>query len=304
MTNLGSKALLVSMHATCWSAKKVDADVSRSATDAYGADAEAGRFLKNLIQNEHLEEVKKLQRQARSTHTVLTMPWDDRGARLLPIQNHTEYQQTMDDLILKMSAEKKRFMGTYGDSIENARVALGRMFHEEEYPSVDGIDERIGMTYEFSPVPDRSHLESLVGSVPEITLESLRQATDRQVQIKLTEATNWLYGWVHEIATYVEDRLTPDPETGRPKVFQVTMVKHLERLSANLDGFNMIEDPMLKRIAEDLEPVVDSIGGNANRLREGSCDFSNLAHDRTYWWAKHTVKTLDTYFGVMKEVSC
>ena len=53
MTNLGSKALLVSMHATCWSAKKVDADVSRSATDAYGADAEAGRFLKNLIQNEH-----------------------------------------------------------------------------------------------------------------------------------------------------------------------------------------------------------------------------------------------------------
>ena len=60
--------------------------------------------------------------EARKTHYHHTLPWDDVGARLLPVANYERYTAALDNLIERMLTERSRFIADYDYQVEQGET--------------------------------------------------------------------------------------------------------------------------------------------------------------------------------------
>ena len=84
--DITEKAMLASLHIRQWAARKHDKAVSREVNTHYGSQADAGRFNKVLATKEALKEIQTVVSAARGFHLEQTLPWGERGERLLPVR--------------------------------------------------------------------------------------------------------------------------------------------------------------------------------------------------------------------------
>jgi len=61
----------------------------------HAAASDAGKFVKNLLPDEAIEPIKKLDGEIRQFHYDNTVPWGDDGLRLLPILRYDPYMEKM-----------------------------------------------------------------------------------------------------------------------------------------------------------------------------------------------------------------
>lgn len=82
---ISSSSMLVELNISCWTGQRIDKTVTRQVTNDNSATADAGQFRKNLMAGTSLrKELADYAASCRLRHNQLTMPWADRGPRLLP----------------------------------------------------------------------------------------------------------------------------------------------------------------------------------------------------------------------------
>ena len=82
------------------------------------------------------------------------------------------------------------FLNDYGHHISQARLDLGRLFNEAEYPTADQIHDRFSIHYRITPVPDAGTF------TPDLTTaetQRIRNDIQTQIQDKLTDGISDLY---------------------------------------------------------------------------------------------------------------
>ena len=82
---LNKKAILVTLSLSSFSPRKTDKRVTSQVLNQHSAASDAGKFVKNLLPDEAIEPIKKLDGEIRQFHYNNTVPWCDDGLRLLPI---------------------------------------------------------------------------------------------------------------------------------------------------------------------------------------------------------------------------
>lgn len=251
-SDVRSQSMLVSLHIKKWGISKKDEEVTKTATNQYGADASAGNFSKKLLPKKAVEDINKIATEARQLHLELTMPWKDDGRRLLPIGNYHDYRQRMNLLHQKFNDAVEEFTANYGTYVAEARDTLGAMFKEGEYPEVDTLKTKYSFRYDVEPLPNG--MDARLDIDETALAEFQKEVEDRTAQL-INESYQSV---LKETATALKEfgERLQNYGTEESRVFKDALVINTQRIIESLKACNIFGNQEVAAIQAELEAVV------------------------------------------------
>ena len=290
-SNLCDKAILVSLRISGWRATVYDQQVSAEIARLHNASPDAGRYTKVLLPKEVLQPVQHCESMARKAHYLLTLPWDQRGYRLLPILLYAEYRQQLDHWKEARVQARQQLLARYAAEVAAAALRLGDMFRPGEYLSGAALERRLVMEYSFLPVPDAAHF---VADLAEEEAQRIRADLHTQLAAQLRGGVQDLYDRLQEAVSQCQDRLALDPD-GTGRVFRDTMLTRLRELTRVVPQLNITDDPRLADMCAQIQRALDGVA--SDHLRVTSPAFDPAAHRRVSTQIDDLSDQFAGYFG-------
>ena len=259
--SLQNKATRAILSISEWSAKAPDKNIARKAETDNDAVAGTVTARKKLLPNcpEH-DAVLKFNNALRMWHYEQTLPWDDAGGRVLPAGNVLHYMDTLRERIIEGEALVDAFVAVYPSYYEKARFDLGALFDEAVYPSPSFIRSKFSYRYSVEPIADLSQLKAFGNVFSDEDIEAAKQAE----QARVAQAMDDVWARIHKQVSNAVLRLsTPIGEKG--SVFQESLVTNAQELADLLPRLNLMGDPKLNDIANELKVTLASY--NVGHLR-------------------------------------
>ena len=256
--SISNSAMLVELNISCWTGQRVDLAATTKVTDEARAVSDAGQFKKNLTAGTTLrKEIADYAALCRTWHNGRTMPWSDRGPRLLPTSMFFDYKK-------EINARRDYFMGkvdafceAYPQLLADAPRHLGDLFNPADYPSVEDVRNKFGFQLVFSPVPESGDFRLQAG---ESDLAELRQQYEDAYDARVKDAMQSAWDKVHDMLTKMSEKLTePEGEGAKNKLFHTTFLTNVDELCGLLTHFNVTKDPQLEQVRRDLERMVHGV---------------------------------------------
>ena len=241
-----------------WTGNKIDKDASRKVTDDNYAAAEAGHFRKNLMAGTgKRKEIADMAARCRLWHNTRTLPWADRGGRLLPTSMFLDYKQQLDRMRDQFEAAVAEFIDEYPQLVQNARMHLGNLFKPEDYPSQEEVASKFGFRVVFSPVPDSGDFRL---DIPAQELEQMKQDYDSAFNDRIADAMREPWERLHGMLTRMSEKLTePEGDSEIKRRWHDTFVTNATDLCAMLTHLNLTKDPKLEAARRDLERAISNV---------------------------------------------
>jgi hypothetical protein len=247
--DLLTRAMLVNLSISSWSASKYDKKVTRETNAAHGAAENAGRYNKSLMPDD-AESYQKLQKHIANVrqdiHYAQTLPWSDTGWRLLPIKNYQAYTDAIRTAQHTFDTLRDEFISDYPTLRENARVKLNGMYNERDYPRY--IGDRYSMAVEYSPVPSGTDFRVTLSSDE---IETISARTEERVKQAFQDAMTGPKGAVtrlYEVVANIQAKLS-DPKG----IFRDTLIGNARELCDILTRLNVTDDPALETLRRQTE---------------------------------------------------
>jgi hypothetical protein len=242
---IATSAMLVELSISCWTARKLDKRVSNQVDAENSTRVRAGNYHKNLLAGtQKLENIVKFAANARAWHAFNTLPWSDKGMRLLPMANFLTYKERLNELDSEYNALVQDFLVSYPDLVSAAAFQLGSLFDRNEYPEVDDIAGKFRFNYVFTPVPTAGDFRIDINEQAKAELEE-RYQNDFDDRIKGAMKEAW--SRLHECLSHVSERLEDNGEEGKRKVFRDSLVGNAHELVDMLKILNVTQDAELER---------------------------------------------------------
>jgi len=264
--SISDRAVLVQLNISSWGTERLDKSQTERINLLNNADSKAGKVHKDLMCGTTLaKDIDLHVGRSRLWNHQNTMPWQDRGARLLPTSLFLSYKSEMNSKENKFETMVNRFIPNYAAAKQTAMNYLGSMYREEDYPDVDDIASKYKWTLSVDPIPSSGHF---CLDIPAEDLENVRKSCDDIVEQKVAEAMRKPWEDLHTMLTGMSGKLQKvDELNGTPKRFHETFVTNALDLCKLLNHMNITNDPQLDKARHQLELVlagtdVDDIKGN------------------------------------------
>lgn len=255
--NITEKAMLASLHISCWNARKHDVRVSKEVDNQYSSH-NAGRFNKLLASKEALKAIQTVVSSARTFHNEQTLPWGERGERLLPSRNYSHYSQRMRAYKQAFDEAVQSFVANYPNVIMEARWALGGLFQPEDYPPESEIRNKFAFESQISPVPVSDDFRVSLGRDE---VETIKADIQKRLEASHAIATRDLWKRLYDVVSHMVERLS-DPEA----VFRDSLVGNIVKLTELLPRLNLNDDPGLEQMRRRIEATL--CGYSPEQLRQ------------------------------------
>jgi hypothetical protein len=272
MTNhiagIARSAMLVDLNISTYSGRKQDRATQKEVTLSKGSgSSKAASVYKNLFAEcKELDEVIKFQARARGEHYRLTLPWDDRGARLLPTAQLLNYKATMNRYQSEFQLLVDTFLDKYDTLVAAAAFQLGTLFDRNEYPDRDKVARRFSMEVTFVPLPISGDFRLDVESAVQ---RELVEQYERKMEQQLAAATQDSWDRLYQALSKLSDRLTVE-EDGTKRKFHDTLVTGAEELCDLLTAMNVTGDPSLEKARRKLQDVLSGVTPQELREEDGT----------------------------------
>jgi hypothetical protein len=256
---ISSSSMLVELNISCWTGQRVDKTVTRQVTDDNSATTDAGQFRKNLMAGSSLrKELADYAGSCRLRHNQLSMPWADRGPRLLPTSLFFDYKAEMNGRQTYFMDKAEAFFKEYPRLLADAPKHLGALYNPEDYPSVDEVRSKFGFRLVFTPVPESGDFRL---DLPKQELEEMRRQYDDAFDSRLADAMREPWDRLHTTISVMTDKLTkveaaPDGTITR---WHDTFIGNAAELCKMLTHLNLTKDPKLESARRDLEKVIAGV---------------------------------------------
>ncbi len=253
--DLSRDAMLVSLRISAWSGRLYDREASDHVAAHHDASTSAGRYNKRLLPKAALAPLNAVMSESRTQHYAQSLPWDDKGSRLLTVANYERYTEVMDALRERLVRRRARFIEDYGDYVEQARIELGKLFRIEDYPSKDQLRDSFSIRYRITPVPDADHFIARLASDD---TERVKRDIELHIEEQLHDAVGDLYRRLAEAVERVSERLQEDGD-GKPLVFRDTMISNIRDLVDVVPRLNIFGDHRLAGLCEQVKERIASV---------------------------------------------
>jgi hypothetical protein len=261
-------AMLVDLNISTYSGRKQDRATQKEVTLSKGSgSSKAASVYKNLFAEcKELDEVIKFQARARGEHYRLTLPWDDRGARLLPTAQLLNYKSIMNRYQAEFQLLVDAFLDKYDTLVAAAAFQLGTLFDRNEYPDRDKVAKRFSMDVTFVPLPISGDFRLDVESAVQ---RELVEQYERKMEQQLAAATQDSWDRLYQALSKLSDRLTVE-EDGTKRKFHDTLVTGAEELCDLLTAMNVTGDPALEKARRKLQDVLSGVTPQELREEDGT----------------------------------
>lgn len=263
--SIASAAVLASLNISVWPATKLDREVTDQVTTNANADPKAGKFMKDLFAGTSLrKDIEKYAAHCRVKHLRFTLPWADKGDRLLPTKLFFEYKQFINESHLRFDQLCSNFYTAYPQLLADAAINLRGLYKAEDYPDIDEVKKRFGFRYVISPLPDAGDFRLDVGNEE---LEELKSRYANDYQSRLVDAMREPWERLHTVLMAISDKLKDsDEEDSKSKRYHETLITNATDLCALLTKLNVTNDPKLEEARKQLE--VAMLGADIEAIKE------------------------------------
>jgi hypothetical protein len=246
-----TRALLVFLSISTWTARKYDKAVSHKVARDYDAPTNAGRYNKFLLPGEHAsyQELLTLAGSIRDEHYTRTLPWTDGGQRVLSTDGYMDYADWFRGRKAQFERARDTFIQDYPAMKADARLLLTKvqdgLYKESDYPSELDMAKRFGLSVSYSPLPkaDDLRVDLDAQAIAEISA-SLQAGTAAALNTATQEAWSRLY----KVAAKMHERLSqPDA------IFRDTLVENAQEVCSALRTLNVTDDPNLEAMRASVE---------------------------------------------------
>lgn len=265
--SISASSLLVELNLSVWTAAIQDRGATEKVVSDNGASRSAAKVQKNLMAGTIARKaIADYAASCRLWHNQKTLPWSDKGPRLLPSSLFFDYKQELNQREAKFNQMVRDFIRDYPTLIQEARNNLGTLFDANDYPTPEELEHKFGFRYVISPVPEAGDFRLDVGSEE---IEELKQQYERNYNSRVEEAMkdtwNRLHSSLQGLTNKLDDSTTED---GKQRRYHESLISNTTELCALLTHLNITKDPELERARVALERSL--YGVDVDDIRESA----------------------------------
>jgi hypothetical protein len=283
--SISSSSILAELNISVWTANKLDKRITNDVLVANGAtNLDAGQFRKNLMSGTTLrKDIADFAASCRLWHNTTTLPWADRGARLLPTSLFLEYKAEANKRKQRFDHMVQHFLAEYPKLQAQAQQHLGALYDPNDYPSTEEVASKFGFRMVFTPLPEAGDFRL---DVAQEDLEILRKQYDTALGERLQDAMKSQWDKLHDLLTRMSDKLV-EPEGEDKRRWHDTFITNAHELCAMLGHLNVTKDPKLDEAKRKLEQAVhgvdiDDIKDDISTREDVKAKLDNILKD--YEW--------------------
>lgn len=254
--SIASSAMLVDLTLKGYTGKKQDRHVAEEVSLDKGAQARAGTYQKNLFAGcRQLASIQSYDVMVRQWHAARTLPWSDRGPRLLPTKNYFTYLQELQAHKQVRESLVTEFEQEYANIIQSAQFELGALFDIDDYPDVSEIRHRFTFIYNLYPLPESGDFRVDIGNEG---LEQLKQEFEQAQRVRIDEAMQDIRTRVKEAVEKLSNQLRTEPDGKKGRIFDTTLDACVELCDA-IGGLNLTRDEGIEELSKSLRKAVAGV---------------------------------------------
>lgn len=281
-TGISSKAMLVSLSISQWSARKYDKQISAKVANDYATTTDAGRYNKCLLGNDALREITRASGDARTYHYANTLPWTDDGARILPAAHYLAYTQKMQEFRLRFEDAVNSFVSNYPALMDEAKFALNGMFASADYPLPMDISQRFNLAVTVMPIPTSADFRV---DLQQSDVDAIRQDIEERFAQAQAAAQRDPWDRLHASVSHMAERLSDNKA-----IFRDSLTENLAEICNLLPALNVFGDPDLERMREEVQEKLCTTSAQTLRTYPG-------ARQRTATAATELLDRMSAYTG-------
>lgn len=275
--SIASSAVLVELNISVWPASKVDKEITEQVNNDAGAVYGAAQTKKNLFAGTSMrKDIEKFAARVRLFHNQHTLPWADKGERLLPTALFMDYKQTMDNYAQTFDVMCQNFFTAYPTLVQQAQANLGSMYKADDYPDIEEVQTKFGFRRAVSPLPEAGDFRLDVNIAD---LEEMKQEYTRKFDERLADAMRAPWDRLHRILEDMSSKLTDEVDANgevAKKRYHETLVTNAQELCTLLTKLNVTKDPKLEEARRSLE--ITMLGADIESIKESPEVRSDLKH--------------------------
>lgn len=270
---LDERAMLASLSVTGWSGRMTDEGATAFTLQQHQAKEGWGKFTKRLVSKEALKAIKAAEAAARKAHKELTLPWDEKGYRILPSAAWEDYAKRIGDAKQEWEHAVDALLSNYETVIKEAEAGLGGLFSAADYPSKEELLERFGFDNEVKALDVKGDFRVQIGNAE---IERLQAKIQEQTQARLNTAMSDVYRRLHEVVSHMAERLRAykvtqvTTEKGKKEIrenpFRDATLQNVEDILTIMPALNLTNDPTLDELTQHVRKTL--LAANAKELRE------------------------------------
>ena len=262
--SISASAVLVELNISVWPAAKIDRETTERVNTDASAVRDASQTKKNLFAGTSLrKDIEKFAARVRLYHNQHTLPWADKGERLLPTKLFMEYKQTMNAFEQTFNAMCDNFFAEYPRLVAEAPTNLGKMYKAEDYPDLEEVKMKFGFRRAVNPLPESGDFRV---DVPATDLAEMQTAFESKFQERLADAVREPWERLHTELTAISKKLTDVEGDDGKKRYHDTLISNPLELCGLLTKLNVTNDPKLEEARRQLE--VTMLGANMDSIKE------------------------------------
>ena len=219
------------------------------------------RASKKLLESPELEAVKSFDFQIKKYIGTFSLPYDI-GAVMVPFIMVQELDGKLKEFAVQRLALIEKFKDAYVKRCQEASVDLGTAYRSTDYTPLDEVHKEFTFKWRWVSVGVAEYLEEIA---PEVWESAKAQAAadmaqvTQEMQMVLREA---ILGLVERMS----ERLKFDEKTGKPLVFQESMVTNMIEFLNNFNIRNITDDKDLQKVVEQCKTLLKGV--DADKLRK------------------------------------
>lgn len=270
--SISSSALLVELNISVWPASKLDREITDKVNTDASAVRGASQTKKNLFAGTSLrKDISDFAARVRLYHNKHTLPWADKGERMLPTKLFMEYKQTMNGFEQTFNMMCTNFFVEYPRLVAEAPNNLGSMYKAEDYPDLTDVKLKFGFKRTVKPVPEAGDFRL---DIPAYDLDEMRAEFEKQHETKLAEAMREPWERLHKTLVGMSEKLTDVEGDDSKKRYHDTLISNPIELCGLLTKLNVTNDPKLEEARRQLELTM--LGADIESIKEDAQSRSAL----------------------------
>lgn len=270
---LSSKALLVQLSISQWTARKYDKRATEQVASANGAVNAAGRYNKDLLpMSGLLSNVQRKSALIRKKYYQNTLPWGVDGTQILPSANYLAFTSEFRKEKADWQVVVDRFICAYESLKSDAKRVLGSLYSDADYPTLNKVKAKFNISMVVMPVPSGDFRVDIADD------ELARITSDVEARVKDAAKGAMDEAWkrLHESVKHMAEKLA-DPDA----IFRDTLVENTREICSVLPRLNFADDPNLEAMRIEVERSLtqhkpDSLRNNPELRRDKAAEANDI----------------------------
>lgn len=253
--------MLAKVSIKVWSGRKFDRAVTKTATDHYGADPDAGRFNKVLVDKEAVKRYTKKANEMRQWFYDNSLPWKDNGQRIIKNAELQRIQREWRQHTDELDAIIWDFCSRYDHLKQQAALDLNGMFNPNDYPTSEALARKFATDFDLDTLPMLP--SDFRTTLSDEQVNQIRADMEARNQQAIKDAMRDAWQRLYVAIDHMHERLSD-----HDAVFRDSLINNICELCEILPRLNITDDPELERMRREAEEKLCSY--DPQNLRENA----------------------------------